>query len=132
MGRSLELLTDACASLPVRVQKMFGGHGFFAPNGGMFAGIVTDDEVIFKLKLGPLRDELIALGGRPWVYDGKGKPMTMQEWIVVPEGFYDDAELFEAWAAKAHAAVPPKAAKKKAPGRRKQAKPRPLRSRPGR
>jgi DNA transformation protein and related proteins len=117
MSRSLDVLTDACASLPVRVQKMFGGHGFFAPNGGMFAGIVTDDEIIFKLQLGPLRDELISLGGRPWVYDGKGKPMTMKEWIVIPESFYDDAEQLESWAARAHAAVPAKAAKKSAAGK---------------
>ncbi len=114
MSRSLELLTDACASLPVTVRRMFGGHGFFAPNGGMFAGIVTDDEVIFKLVSGPLRDELIAIGGRAWVYDGHRKPMTMHEWIVVPERFYDDPELFAEWAAKAHAAAPAKKLKAKA------------------
>src|SRR5215813_13631143 len=106
MSRSLELLTDACAGLPTTAKKMFGGHGFFAPNGGMFAGIVTDDEVIFKLVVGPLRDALITLGGHPWVYDARGKAMTMNEWIVVPERFYDDPELLADWAAKAHAAVP--------------------------
>ena len=75
MSRSLELLTDACVGLPVTPRKMFGGHGFFAPNGGMFACIVTDDEVIFKLVMGPLRDELISLGGKPWVYQGRDKAM---------------------------------------------------------
>jgi TfoX/Sxy family transcriptional regulator of competence genes len=117
MSRSLELLTDACTGLPVTVKKMFGGHGFFAPNGGMFAGIVTDDEVIFKLVSGPLRDELIAAGGHPWTYQGRDKPMTMQEWIVVPERFYDDSEALRAWAAKAHGAVPGKALAKKKPKR---------------
>jgi TfoX/Sxy family transcriptional regulator of competence genes len=125
MSRSLELLTDGCASLVTTSRKMFGGHGFFAPNGGMFAGIVTDDEIIFKLKVGPLRDELIALGGRPWVYDGHKGPMTMNEWIVIPEPFYDEAELLAAWAAKAHAAVPGKAlklaAKATAPAKKKAA-----------
>lgn len=110
MSRSLELLTEACVGLPVTPRRMFGGHGFFAPNGGMFAGIVTDDEVIFKLVRGPLRDELISLGGKPWVYDGRDAPMTMQEWIVVPEGFYDDSEQLRAWAAKAHGAAPAKLA----------------------
>ncbi|MBX7115301.1 MAG: TfoX/Sxy family protein [Myxococcaceae bacterium] len=128
MSRSLELLNDACAPLKVNARKMFGGHGFFAPNGGMFAGIVTDDEVIFKLVLGPLRDELIDLGGHPWVYQGRGKAMTMHEWIVVPERFYDDPELLAQWAAKAHAAVPGKTMKakkatvKKTPARVKRAK----------
>lgn len=119
MSRALDLLTEACTSLPHTPRKMFGGHGFFAPNGGMFAGIVTDDEVILKLVMGPLRDELIALGGHPWVYDGMKKPTTMKEWIVVPERFYDDGELLATWAAKAHRAVPAKAAKtkkKKKPG----------------
>jgi TfoX/Sxy family transcriptional regulator of competence genes len=124
MSRSLELLTEACAVLTTTPRKMFGGHGFFAPNGGMFAGIVTDDEIVFKLVVGPLRDELIALGGRPWVYDARGKAMTMNEWIIVPERFYDDAEQLAEWAAKAHAAVPGKqlkmkksAAKKRAPAK---------------
>ena len=110
-SRSLDILTDACGDLPVVIRKMFGGHGFFAPNGGMFAGIVTDDEVILKLVHGPARDELIAEGGHPWVYAGQHKPMTMSEWIVVPERFYDDAEAFMQWAARAFELAPPKKAK---------------------
>lgn len=110
-SRSLDILTDACGDLPVVTRKMFGGHGFFAPNGGMFAAIVTDDEVIFKLVHGPARDELIAEGGQPWVYSGQGKPMTMSEWIVVPERFYDDPEAFMTWAARAFELAPPKKAK---------------------
>lgn len=110
-SRSLDILTDACGDLPVVIRKMFGGHGFFAPNGGMFAGIVTDDEVILKLVHGPARDELIAEGGHPWVYSGQHKPMTMSEWIVVPERFYDDAEAFSSWAARAFELAPPKKAK---------------------
>ncbi|MDP1922272.1 MAG: TfoX/Sxy family protein [Myxococcales bacterium] len=110
-SRSLDILTDACGDLPVVIRKMFGGHGFFAPNGGMFAGIVTDDEVILKLVDGPARDELIAEGGHPWVYSGQDKPMTMSSWIVVPERFYDDPEAFMTWAARAFELAPPKKAK---------------------
>lgn len=112
MSTALDLLTDACAALIYTPRKMFGGHGFFAPNGGMFAGIVTDDEVIFKLADDTARNELIAEGGHPWVYDGQDKPMTMSQWIVVPERFYDDPEAFAAWARRAHALVPAKLAKK--------------------
>lgn len=111
MSRSLELLTEACAGLPMTVRKMFGGHGFFAPNGGMFAGIVTDDEVIFKLADDAARADLIAEGGHAWTYDGKDKPMTMKEWIVVPDRFYDDAEALAGWAKRAHRLVPGKLAK---------------------
>jgi TfoX/Sxy family transcriptional regulator of competence genes len=105
MGRSLDLLTEACAPLDHTQRRMFGGHAFFAPNGGMFAGIVTDDAITFKLVRGPLRDALISLGGKPWVYNEK---MTMQEWIVIPDGFYDDLDAMTEWAAKAHAAAPAK------------------------
>lgn len=111
MSRALDVLTDACVGLPMTVRKMFGGHGFFAPNGGMFAAIVTDDEVILKLVRGAARDELIALGGHPWVYDGSGRPMTMAEWIVIPESFYDAQELLSKWAARAHDLVPAKVPK---------------------
>lgn len=114
-------MTDACVGLPITLRKMFGGHGFFAPNGGMFAAIVTDDEVIFKLVRGTARDELIALGGHPWVYDGSGRQMTMAEWIVIPESFYDAQELLSEWAARAHSLVPAKAPK--GPAKKRTAKP---------
>lgn len=115
MSTALDLLSDACVGLPHTVRKMFGGHGFFAPNGGMFAGILSDSEAMLKFVEGPARTELIGLGGHPWVYGGQAKPMTMQEWIVVPEQFFDDPEVFASWARRAHGQVPPKkvAAKKK-------------------
>src|SRR4051812_22357776 len=98
MSRSLDILTDACAGLPMTVRKMFGGHGLFAPNGGMFAGILSEDEVILKLADAKARDELVALGGRAWSYKGRGKAVTMAEWIVIREGFYDDHDELSAWA----------------------------------
>lgn len=106
---------------------MFGGYGVFAPNGGMFAGIVTDDQIILKLQDETARGELVAEGGRPWVYEGQGQPMTMSSWIVVPEAFLDDLERFGAWARRAHALVPGKVAKRRpapkraAPPKRKAA-----------
>lgn len=105
---NIDLLEDACATLPHTTRAMFGGHGLFAPNGGMFAGIVTDDEIVLKLADEGAREELVALGGHAWVYDGK---MTMKEWIVVPERFYDEPQTLAAWARRAHALAPPKGAK---------------------
>lgn len=107
---NIELLEDACAKLPHTTRRMFGGHGLFAPNGGMFAGIVTDDEIILKLAEPATRAQLEALGGHAWVYDGK---MTMKEWIVVPERFYDEPETLASWAKRAHALAPAKVVKAK-------------------
>jgi TfoX/Sxy family transcriptional regulator of competence genes len=115
--RSLELLEEICAGLPYTAKKMFGGHGFFAPNGGMFAAIVSDDDIVLKL-VGDEREALIALGGHPWTYHGRDRPMTMRDWIVVPDSFRDDDELFREWARRAHARVPAKtAAPRKGRGR---------------
>lgn len=127
MPRSLDLLTEACAALPRTVRRMFGGYGVFAPNGGMFAGIVTDDQVILKLDDEAARADLVAEGGHPWVYQGRDRPMTMASWIVVPEAFYDDLERFSAWARRAHTLVPGKAAKRQAaPRPGAKAAPRPV------
>lgn len=108
---------------------MFGGHGFFAPNGGMFAAIVSDDEVILKFADETARAELIEEGGHAWTYGGMKKPMTMPSWIVVPESFYDDHEAFSAWARRAHQLVPPKkitnTKKKKVLAPKPKAKPKP-------
>lgn len=103
---NIDLLEDACAKLPHTTRKMFGGHGLFAPNGGMFAGIVDDDQIVFKLADEAARNELIALGSKPWVYEGGGKPMTMKEWILAPDDLYDDPRLMAEWAARAHKLVP--------------------------
>jgi TfoX/Sxy family transcriptional regulator of competence genes len=105
---NLEIIEDACAALRHTTRAMFGGHGLFAPNGGMFAGIVTDDEIVLKLEDETMRAELVALGGHPWVYDGK---MTMKAWIVIPDRFYDEPNTLSEWAARAWRMAPPKRAK---------------------
>lgn len=105
---NVDLLDDACASLTHTRRAMFGGHGFFAPNGGMFAGVVDDDRIILKLADEAARGELVALGGHPWTYQDK---MTMREWIVVPDSFYDEPTTLAAWARRAHQLAPPKKAK---------------------
>lgn len=105
---NLDLLEDACAALPHATRAMFGGHGLFAPNGGMFAGIVDDDRIILKLAQEEARAELVAEGGAPWTYQGK---MTMKDWIVVPEAFYDEPRRLAEWARRAHRLAPPRKAK---------------------
>ena len=130
MSRSLELLTDACARIPTTIRKMFGGHGCFAPNGGMFAGIVTDDAIIFKLADTEAREELVAAGGHAWTYDGSQKPMTMREWIVIPDHFYDDEALLRKWAERSHRLVPAKKKPTKPKPKSVKAKPKVAKAKP--
>jgi len=110
MSGEFSLLDDACSKLPHTKRKMFGGHGFFAPNGGMFALARRDDVVIFKLADETARTELEALGGKAWGYEGKNKAVVMKEWIIAPLDFFDEPELMEIWAKRAHRLVPAKKA----------------------
>lgn len=116
---SLDILEDACVALAHTTRPMFGGHGLFARHGGIFAAIVDDDRIILKLADEPARAELVALGGAPWTYQGK---MTMKEWIVVPETFYDEPATLEAWAARAYRLAPPRKAKAAAKATKRPAK----------
>lgn len=113
---NIDILEEAAAKLPHSTRKMFGGHGLFAPNGGMFAGIVDEDQIMIKFVLdSPGHAEFLAAGGRPWVYKGKGAAaMTMKEWLLIPEELYDDMTGLSSWLAKSHKAVPAKATKKAA------------------
>jgi TfoX/Sxy family transcriptional regulator of competence genes len=101
-------MDEATSGLDFVQKRMFGGSGYFAAHGGIFAAIVTHDDLVLKFPMGEERDALILLGGKPWVYDGQGKAMTMQEWIVVPEAFYDDVELLRAWTLRAYRGAPMK------------------------
>jgi TfoX/Sxy family transcriptional regulator of competence genes len=107
-------MDEATQELLFVSRRMFGGLGYFAPNGGIFAAIVTHDDLVLKFVLGPERNELVALGGAPWVYEGSPRSITMQEWLVVPEAFYDDVELLKHWVGRAHRAAPPKKKRTKA------------------
>jgi TfoX/Sxy family transcriptional regulator of competence genes len=112
----LALLEDACdrARLAHSTRAMFGGHGLFASNGGMFAGIVDDDRIVLKLGEEGPRGELVAQGGKPWVYRSKLGAMEMKEWILVPERFHDEPAALAEWARRAYAIAPAKGAKKRA------------------
>ena len=111
---NVDILEDACAALPHTTRSMFGGHGLFAPNGGMFAAVVDDDRIALKMSEDADFEAFRAAGAEPWVYDGK---TTMRGWLVVPDDLYDDPRGLAEWARRAHATAKPgkkKAAKKSA------------------
>jgi TfoX/Sxy family transcriptional regulator of competence genes len=76
----------------------------------MFAGIVDEDRIVLKLAQDEPRAGLIALGGAPWTYAGK---MTMNDWILIPDDFYDEPRKLAEWCVRAHRIAPPKGSKKK-------------------
>lgn len=82
---------------PLSVRKMFGGAGLYY-EGTIFA-LIAFEEIFFKAS-GAFADTLAAKGSTPFVYEGKGKPVTMSYWRL-PESALDDPE--EAVALARHA-----------------------------
>lgn len=89
------------------VRRMFGASGLFR-DGGM-VGFVHDDTLY--LKVGEAnRAAFEAAGSRPFVYEAKGRSMTMSFWNA-PEAAMDDEEALRAVVAGAWAVACAGAAK---------------------
>lgn len=107
---ALPILEDACEGVPHTRRAMFGGHGFFAANGGMFAAVVDEDRIALKLPRPEDHEAFLAEGAKPWVYQER---MAMARWLVVPDAFYDEPRRLADWARRAAATAEPKKAKRK-------------------
>ncbi len=94
----VDLLADVgTGSGPVSVRRMFGGAGVYG-DGVMFA-LVIGDTLYFKADAETkLRFE--AEGERPFVYDGKTRPVAMSYWRV-PDRLLDDGDELTVWAREA-------------------------------
>ncbi len=108
----------------VRAKRMFGGHGIFLDD--MMFALIADDVLYLKAN-GQTAAAFESAGAEPFVYTGKGKPVTMSYWSA-PDGTLDNAVDIEPWAQlavaaarAAKAAKPNKASKPKS--KRKSAKP---------
>ena len=93
-----ELLQDLLAPLgAISIRRMFGGAGVYC-NGTMF-GLIDDDALYLKVD-DTNRPDFQAEDLRPFVYDGKGKPIEMSYWRA-PERLLDDPDEMLDWARKA-------------------------------
>lgn len=87
----------------IRVRRFFSG-----------AGLVADDDVQFAFVIGgslylkvddEFRPAFEAMGAKPFVYEGKRKPVTISSYYETPEDvIYDDDEL-RRWAVRSHRAA---------------------------
>jgi TfoX/Sxy family transcriptional regulator of competence genes len=111
----IEVFESVMPGPPAVARKMFGYPAGFV-NGNMFMGL---HEHRFVLRLPEEeRTRLLAIRGAETFEPMAGRPM--REYVVVPASLLADPEGLEAWVAKALAyvaAMPPKAAKPKGPGR---------------
>lgn len=103
----------------VRVKRMFGGHGFYVDE--LFIALIAFGRLYLKADA-LTRARFEAAGCLPFVYDGKGKPVTMS-YFSAPEDAMESPALMQPWArlaleAAVRARAPKKAAAKPARPRR--------------
>lgn len=81
----------------VSVKRMFGGHGVYAD--GLFFAIEADGEIYLKADrhTAPRFQEA---GSRPFIYQGKNRPIAISYWRL-PDQALEDADELVFWAKSA-------------------------------
>ena len=93
----------------VRSRRMFGGHGFHVDD--LFIALIAFGRLYLKAD-DSSRARFEAAGCQPFVYEGKGKPVTMG-YFTAPDDAMESPALMQPWARLAlEAAVRARAAKK--------------------
>ncbi|KAF0134709.1 MAG: TfoX domain-containing protein [Methylocystaceae bacterium] len=78
----------------VSVKRMFGGHGVYAD--GLFFAIEAGGEIYLKAdQHSAARFE--EAGSRPFIYQGKDRPITISYWSL-PDQTLEDADELVRWA----------------------------------
>ena len=118
-----QALVDHCLELlaplgVVRAKRMFGGHGLYVDE--LFIALIAFERLYLKVDA-QTQPAFRAAGCEPFVYDGKGKPITMSYWTVPAEAMESPA-LMQPWARQAiEAALRARAAKPSAAPRKARA-----------
>lgn len=112
----------------ITARRMFGGAGLYAD--GLIVGLEVAGNLYLKTD-DQTRRAFADAGGEPFVYDGKGQPVTMRYWTA-PEEAMDSPDAMRPWARlaleaaqRAALAKPAKAAGKRSTAKKaaKKAKP---------
>lgn len=99
MSNARDAFTDHCLELlnalgATRAKRMFGGVGLYVD--GVFIALIAD-EVLFLKVDATTRPRFEAAGCLPFVYDAKGKPMTMS-YFSAPQDAMDSPPAMLPWA----------------------------------
>jgi DNA transformation protein and related proteins len=99
-------LVDHCLELlaplgAVRAKRMFGGHGLYIDE--LFIALIAFERLYLKVDA-QTQPAFERAGCEPFVYDGKGKPITMSYWTVPAEAM-ESPQLMAPWARQAIAAA---------------------------
>lgn len=85
---------------PVTVRSMFGGYGIYR-EGQIFA-IIAEDTLYFKVD-DINRAAYEAKASHPFIYEAKGRAITLSYWLV-PLNIVEDPENLAEWAEAAYQA----------------------------
>jgi DNA transformation protein and related proteins len=78
----------------ITARRMFGGAGLYADD--LIVGLEVDGALYLKTD-DTSRARFAEAGGHPFIYEGKGKPVTMSYWTP-PEDAMDSPEAMQPWA----------------------------------
>jgi DNA transformation protein len=78
----------------VSVKRMFGGHGVYVD--GLFFAIEAGGEIYLKADRHSAA-RFQEAGSRPFVYQGKDRPITISYWSL-PDQAFEDADELVRWA----------------------------------
>jgi DNA transformation protein and related proteins len=78
----------------ITVRRMFGGAGLYVD--GLIVGLEIEGTLYLKTDASN-RDLFADAGGRPFVYEGKAKPITVNYWTP-PDDAMDSPEAMRPWA----------------------------------
>jgi len=95
-----EALVEHCLEVlsplgPVRARRMFGGHGLYLD--GLFVGIIAFNRLYLKTDA-MSQPQFAAAGAEPFVYEAKGKPVTISSYWSAPAEAMDSPALMAPWA----------------------------------
>jgi len=79
-------------------RAMFGGFGIY--KGGLMFGLIAEDVLYLKVD-DANRPDYEARKSKPFVYEGKGKPVSMSYWRI-PDDVLEDPDELKTWAMKAY------------------------------
>lgn len=86
---------------PVTLRRMFGGQGLYHRD--VIIGLVIGDELFLKTDATTV-EAFREADGSPFVYQGKGKPVTMSYWLPPAEAM-ESAQAMQPWARMAYEAA---------------------------
>lgn len=107
-----EAIQDIFRALgPVRIRRMFGGHGIFY--GDVMFALESDGEIYLKTDSGTVA-VFESLRSRPFTYEGSdGRTTTMSYWLMPESAMEDDVEAQRLGSLALEAACRARAAKER-------------------